>query len=47
VTNITMRRKVLAPKFFGGGLLVITLKLVDADGRANGIPGWLVRSPLK
>jgi hypothetical protein len=37
----------LAPRFFGGGLLVITLKLVDADGRASGIPGWLVRSPLK
>ncbi len=37
----------LAPKFFGGGLLVITLKLIDADGRASGIPGWLVRAPLK
>jgi hypothetical protein len=37
----------LAPKFFGGGLLVITLKLVDAGGRVSGIPGYLVRSPKK
>lgn len=37
----------LAPKFFGGGLLVITLRVRDAGGRESPPPGYLVRSPKK